>query len=406
MRLLGFVLATLIVVGAVSAVVFRQEVGRFRYQTSLFTGASQHDNFNRQEDFYPINEMPGSTDPRPFPRGVDFDLPETFSHKNKIRDSRAFLERTDTAALFILHDGKIRFENYWLTGGADVAWLTHSVSKSMVATAVGLALKEGRIKSLDDPITRYVPTLKESGYDGVPIRHILQMSSGIRWTEDYADRASDINLFGVTLLTGGSYDDFVGARVSERSPGGYHHYTGMDTQALTMLVRASTQTSLADFLKEKFWHPLGMQDRAYWTTDRYGVELGLGGLSATARDLAKVGELYRNGGNWFGNQILDPAWVTASTTVTEPHLARGENPASAHRMGYGYHWWLPEGDDQDYSAIGIYNQFIYVNPKFQTVIVKLSAYRDYANGETAEHYLEAETFSLFRAIASQVGQTP
>ncbi|MEM9624563.1 MAG: serine hydrolase, partial [Pseudomonadota bacterium] len=208
--------------------------------------------------------------------------------------------------------------------------------------------------------------------------------------------------FGRTLFTGGSYDTFVAQRVRERPPGEYNNYKGVDSQALTMLVRAVSGKSLAEYLTDQVWHPMGMQDRAYWTTDNLGVELGLGGLSASARDLAKVGELYLNGGVWRGVQLLDAEWVEAATSVMAPHLVRGESAASKHTMGYGYQWWLPDGDDQDFSAIGIYNQFVYVNPRADTVVVKLSAYRDYANLEVERPYMEAENFSFFRAIARRI----
>lgn len=389
----------LAVIGLIVFMVLPIDIGRLNYQTSLFTGAPQAENFVRQDSFYPINEMQPAAIPFEFPTGGSLTLPKNFSHGDRVFETDAFLTKTDTGALLVVQQGQLVFEHYALTGGADIPWLTHSLSKSFVATAVGLALDDGQIESLDDPIDHYVKELAASGYTGVSIRDVLQMSSGIRWNEDYADPESDLNQFGTTLFTGDSYDDFVAARVNERPPGQYNRYTGMDAQALTMLVRAVTGASLAQYLQAKLWTPLGMQDRGYWTTDNGGVELGLGGLSATARDLAKLGELYRLGGVWLDQQILSAEWVRAATTVTAPHLARGENPNSEHSMGYGYQWWLPDGDDQDFSGIGIYNQFIYVNPRHSTVIVKLSAYKNYANLEVEDPYLEAETFSLFRKIA-------
>ncbi|MEM1230689.1 MAG: serine hydrolase domain-containing protein [Pseudomonadota bacterium] len=395
--LIGLLLLALLI--AAAAVFFRAELQRLRYQRSLFTGAPQHEHFVRQEDYYPVNEMPAAPTPVAFLAGPALALPRTFEHRGATLETAAFLERTDTAALLVLHRGAVRHESYALSGGPEIPWLTHSVSKSLVATAVGIALRKGLIAQLSDPIDRYVPALAGSGYAGVSILDVLQMASGIRWNEDYADRESDLNRFGAVMFRGDSYDAFVAQRVRERPPGEYHSYVGMNSQALTMLVRAVTGESLATFLSRELWSPLGAQDRAYWSTDRFGVELGLGGLSASARDLAKVGELYRKGGQWQGTTLLDAAFVKSATSVTAAHLARGPNPASAHRMGYGYHWWLPDGDEQDYSAIGIYNQFVYVSPAHDAVIVKLSAYRDYATSHEPSAYLEAETFSLLRALA-------
>ncbi|MEM8768853.1 MAG: serine hydrolase domain-containing protein [Pseudomonadota bacterium] len=400
MKIVFVVVCALLVVLLSVGAVFMPELNRLLYQRSLFTGAEQHQHFTQQHEYYPVNEMAPAATPHELPPGEPFALPESFVHGDRVINTEAFLTHTDTAALLVLHDGRVRFENYWLSGGPEVPWLTHSVSKSLVATAVALALQEGLIEDLGDSISNYVPALMGSGFDGVSIRDVLQMSSGLRWNEDYADPESDLNRFGLTMLTGSSYDSFVAGRVRQRPPGEYMHYVGMNSQALTMLVRAVTGRSLADYLAERLWQPLGAQDRAYWSTDGEGVELGLGGLSASARDLAKLGELYRLGGSWHGAPLLDPAWVTAATTVQAPHLARGERANAQHTMGYGYHWWLPDGDDQDYSAIGIYNQFVYVSPAHEAVIVKLSAYRDYATSHEPSAYLEAETFSLFRTLVA------
>jgi CubicO group peptidase (beta-lactamase class C family) len=128
--------------------------------------------------------------------------------------------------------------------------------------------------------------------------------------------------------------------------------------------------------------------------------MAFAGLNATARDYAKIGELFRNKGSWFGKQIVSEDWVTNATHSSKAHLLPGENPASDYPMGYGYQWWLMDGDEGEYSAIGVYNQFIYVNPTKDLVIVKLSAFSDYATVETEEGYREFQTIELFRAIGN------
>lgn len=399
LKIAGYILLALLVIGLVLGLLYRQEIRRALYQGSLFSGAEQAQNFVRQADYYPVNRMTASDSPFQFPEGTPLALPQDFTYEGQSLPVEAFLTETDTVALLVLKDGKLVYENYWQTGGKDVQWLSHSVSKSFVSAAIGLAVRDGLIKSIEDPISDYVPLLKGSGYDGVRIKDVLQMSSGIRWTEKYSNGTSDINRFGWTMLKGASYDAFVASMVAETEPGTQNRYTGMDTQALTMLVRAVTGQSLAAYLQKELWLPMGMEFDAFWTTDNRGVELGLGGLNATARDFAKLGELYRLGGNWHGTQILPADWVAASTTPDAPHLQRGANDISTHAMGYGYQWWLPVGDDQDYSAIGIYNQFIYVNPEENTVIVKLSANRNYAQNSDPSSYREVETFEFLRALA-------
>jgi len=399
LKIAGYILLALLVIGLVLGLIYRQEIRRALYQGSLFSGSEQAQNFVRQSDYYPVNRMTASGNPFQFPKGTPLGLPQDFTYEGASLQVEDFLTETDTVALLVLKDGKLVYENYWQTGGKDVQWLSHSVSKSFVSAGVGLAVRDGLIKSIEDPISDYVPLLKGSGYDGVRIKDVLQMSSGIRWTEKYSSGTSDINRFGMTMLKGASYDAFVASMVPETEPGTQNRYTGMDTQALTMLVRAVTGQSLAAYLQKELWLPMGMEFDAFWTTDNSGVELGLGGLNATARDFAKLGELYRLGGNWHGTQILPADWVAASITPDAPHLQRGANDISTHAMGYGYQWWLPVGDAQDYSAIGIYNQFIYVNPEEKTVIVKLSANRNYAQNSDPSSYREIETFEFLRALA-------
>ena len=380
---------------------YRQEIARYRYQTSLFTGADQQHHFVRQERYFPINEMPPSERPYIFPKGEGLALPAKFAHNAETFETSEFLKSTDTAAMLVLKDGEILFENYWLTGQVDRPWLTHSVSKSFISAAVGLDIRDGHIRSVEDPISQYVPAFKGSGYEGVAIRDILQMSSGIKWDETYSDPNSDINRLGKVMFFGRPYDDFVATMVNEKTPGTYNRYTGMDTQALTALVAEATGKSVADFLTEHLWHPLGAEHQAFWITDKSGRELGLGGFNATARDLAKLGELYRLKGNWNGTQILPEDWVSASIMPMAPHLVAGENEQSAHAFGYGYHWWLPDADTRDFTAIGIYNQFIYVSPETGFVIVKLSCNRYYASEDSPRAYREPETLSLFQAIIDQ-----
>lgn len=401
LRVTVVVVGVILVVLAGVAIAKRQLIARGRYQTSLFTGAPQHESFVRQAELYPVARMSASPSPRPFDAGPRLTLPASFVWEGRDVSVPAFLTETDTAALLVLQDGRLVFEEYWLTGGRDVPWLTHSVSKSVVSAAVGLALRDGKIASVDDAISDYVPAFAGSGYDGVRIEDVLQMSSGVRWNEDYTDRNSDINLFGWTMFLGRSYDAFVAGRVRENPPGTRHRYTGMDTMALGMLVAAASGQPLARYLETELWHPLGAEHGAFWTTDDAGVPLALGGFNATARDLAKLGELYRREGDWHGTRILPADWVSASTSAVKPHLVPGKRELSTHEMGYGYQWWLPEGGQGDYSAIGIYNQFVYVSPATRTVIVKLSANRRYAVDGT---FQEKETFELFRRIAAEAAR--
>lgn len=374
--------------------------GRMAFVTSLFTGVEQYEYFNRLAEIFPHHVIKASSVPHALPRGATSELPAQYSYEGQQRDTKAFLEQTDTAALLVLADGRIVYENYWLTGGPDTHWMSMSVGKSFVSALVGIAVAEGRIASIEDPITRYVPELAGSAYDGVRIKDVLQMSSGARWNEDYSDPDSDIMRYLHAFGSGGSLDQFTASLVRQREPGTYNYYNSTDTQALGMLLVRATGQSLAAYAQEKLWEPLGMERDAYWITDDQGMEMAAGGLQVVARDYAKLGQLYLDGGRWQGRQIVPEAWVRDSVTPDAPHVMPGLNPD--YPLGYGYQWWVPPGDEGEFSAIGVYNQFVYVNPTRKLVIVKLSANSAYGTTSDDSSWRELESFEFFRAIGASM----
>jgi len=399
-KILLITLGSLVALIGVAYIVFKPNLGRLGMAATLFTGVEQYENFAKINELYPTTLLTAASTPYDFPSGEPLELPDRFSFEGKDFSVDDFLALTDTSALLVIQEGSVRFEEYFLTGGRDVNWLSMSVAKSFTSTLIGIAYDEGLINSLDDPITDYVPELAGSAYDGVAIVDILEMSSGAAWNEDYADPDSDVMRMSKIMGIGGSLDKFTADIKPERVPGTYNRYNSADTQALGMLVSRATGRSLTQYMQEKLWEPLGTESDAYWIIDDFDVEMAFAGLNATARDYAKIGELFRNKGSWFGKQIVSEDWVTNATHSSKAHLLPGENPASDYPMGYGYQWWLMDGDEGEYSAIGVYNQFIYVNPTKDLVIVKLSAFSDYATVETEEGYREFQTIELFRAIGN------
>lgn len=397
------VVGIVLVVGVVFVATNMKSVDRLGFVGTLFTGAEQYENFPRIHEIFPVTRLTASTKPFEFEQGEDVTIPDSYEFAGQQLSSSEFLTTTDTSALLVLVDGKVRHEAYTLTGGVDVTWLSMSVAKSFVSALIGIAVSEGDIEDISQPITQYVPELAGSAYDGVRIKDVLQMSSGAGWNEDYSDPESDVMRMGSIMAIGGSLDEFVRTVQPEREPGSYNQYNSADTQALGMLLSRATGRTITDYMQEKLWQPLGMKHDAYWMVDDNQVEMAFGGLNATARDYAKLGELYRNNGDWQGTTLVDSEWIKASVTPDAPHLLPGENSASDYPMGYGYQWWLMDGDEGEYSAIGVYNQFIYIHPTKNMVIVKLSAFGDYATVESEAGYREFETIAFFRAIAAKVG---
>ena len=376
-----------------------QDEERLLWVSSLFSGSDQYQKFNRVYELFPTSNLVPSNNPSSFEIESMIELPNSFVYESRSVDVNEYLDRTDVSALVILKDGKIRYENYWLTGGREVKWISMSVGKSFVSALVGIALDQGHIKSIQDPVSIYVPQLKDSAYDGVSIKDILQMSSGASWNEDYGDPNSDINRSVRIFALGGSLDEFAASLTNENEPGTFNRYNSTDTQVLGMLLREATGTSITEFMQEMLWDPIGAEDNAYWLLDSENMEVAYGGLNATARDYAKLGELYRLRGRMNNKQIIPEKWVDESVRPDAPHLMPGENSMSDYPLGYGYQWWIPD-ESGDYMAIGVYNQFIYVSPKNNSVVVQLAANKIYGVDAIETTVSEFESIAFLRTLAN------
>ncbi len=378
---------------------YRKELGRLYRVVTLFEPNVIVDNFRNMDTMF------GSY--RTVHRGETVlelkegkrALPETYVYGGEVKKTAEFIDETWTTGLIVLKGDTVAFEEYYRGNDRDSKAISWSVAKSFVSALIGIAVEEGYIKDIEDPVTAYVPQLTGTGYDNVAIKDVLEMSSGVRFDETYADFFSDINRMGRVIALNKSLDSFVASLENEREPGTFNHYVSMDTQALGMVLREATGRDISSYLEEKIWKKTGMESDAYWITDGDGMELAFGGLNVVLRDYARFGLLYLNGGKMMGQQIVPADWVRASVNPSEPHLLPGKRDSSDWVLGYGYQWWIPENPEGDFLAIGIYNQFIYVSPKYDVVIAKTSAYADYdLDGEAKE----LETIAFFRAIAQSL----
>jgi len=373
-------------------------------QLALFSGAPQHQNFGRFKDMAPTSAMVASTKPFAFPVGKSIDLPNHYSFEGQQKSVEEFFTETDTTALLVLKEGQMVLERYALTGGPDVHWISWSVSKSFVSALVGIAVHEGHIRTVEDPISDYIPVPKGSAYHDVSIKNVLQMSSGARWNEDYSDPSCDV--FRLAAAMGGamSLEEFVAGMATESPPGTVCRYNSGETQALGMLLAYATKRTLSDYMQEKLFEPLGMNAAGYWLVDKTGKEMAFAGLNLIARDFIKIGELYRNDGVWNGKQVVPAAWVKASITADASHLVPGKPWLSDHTLpfGYGYQWWLPAGQDGEFTALGIYNQVVYADRSRGVVIYKQSANRSYGTSKDEATNREIETIEFVRSIARHI----
>ncbi len=328
-------------------------------------------------------------------------LPETFTYRDKEHSFQDLLNQSGTTGLIIIKDDTILYENYFQGEQEDDRHSMFSVTKSFVSALFGITLEQGLIESIEDPVTKYLPELNGSGYEGVKIRDVLTMSSGVLFNEDYGDLMSDVNRMSMTIATKGSLNEFAASLGREREPGTYNHYVSVDTHVLGMIITRVTGRTLTDLLIEKIWQPVGMEYESIWMIDGEGMEVAMGGLQVALRDMARFGRLYMHGGNWNGTQLVPESWVKASVTPDAPHLMPGaDNPGSDTAFGYGFQWWVPEHPRGDFMAVGIYDQFIYIDPTTGVIIAKTSANKKFVDPETPR--LTNATIHAFQQIAASV----
>lgn len=341
------------------------------------------DNFRTINVDFPYNELPAAKAPISFPEDTNEQvLPEEFTYSGgTVIETDDFLEDTYATGLLVLQDDTIRHEAYFRGHTPETPQIVWSVSKSFLSALFGIAVSEGYIQSLEQKVEEYCPELVGSGYEGVRIKDVLQMSSGVVFNEDYGDFWSDINRWGRGFAWGSSQDDFAASLVRALEPGTFHHYVSINTHVLGMILVRATGRGVTEYAQEKLWEPLGMEHASYWLKDDYDMEMALGGLNTTIRNCAKIGSVFANGGRFRGQQVVPEDWVRASVTPDAAHLRPGVRTNSAHDLGYGYQWWVPESDQGEFLAVGVYNQFIYVNPTTNTVIVKHSANPNFTKGD-------------------------
>jgi len=292
-----------------------------------------------------------------------------------------YLDSNRVAGILVMKDGRIVLERYRYGNTERTRWMSMSVAKSITSTLVGVALKQGHIASLDDSVTRYVPSLAGSAYDGVSLRDVLTMSSGVRWNETYTDTTSDRRTLLEAQIAGRAGGALHVMRALPRAapPGTVNNYNTGETQIVAEVLRGATGLPLSVYLSDRIWKPAGMEADAYWWLDSPGgVEIGGSGIAATLRDYARFGQLILDGGVVGRDTLLPAGWVPEAT---QPRALR-----DGSIIDYAYLWWpgtTPAGRrDRAFSAEGIFGQFIYVNPADRVVIVVWSAWPKPTNGVT------------------------
>ncbi|MCA3715860.1 MAG: beta-lactamase family protein [Phenylobacterium sp.] len=310
-------------------------------------------------------------------------LDPVFTHAGRTWTVDEYMATYRVSGLLVIRDGRVLLEKYGLGRRPQDRWTSFSVAKSVTAILVGAAIQDGRIKSLQTPVTDILPELRGSAYDGVTLRQLLMMSSGVRWSEDYSDPNSDVAkgpTEGVKLAQGqpGLNPVVAYMRTLPRAhaPGTKFNYNTGETDLVGILLARAVGMGLADYASEKIWKPYGMEMEGAWVTDPGGLERGGCCISMTLRDYGRVGQFVLDEGVIDGHPVLPPGWAREATSK---QIENGQ-------AGYGYFWWMqPNGA---YQATGIFGQSITTFREDRIIIVVNSAWPksggpDLRDGRTA-----------------------
>ncbi len=304
------------------------------------------------------------------------------------------LAANDTIAFVVIQDDMILFENYFQGHSQAAISQPFSMSKSITSGLVGMAIQDGYLEGVDQPLVDLVPELVAAGYGTVTLEHLLTMQSGTAYVEN-DNPFSEHVIFNYTP----NLVDEILAIPMERPPGKLWRYKSGDNALLALaLDRALGEETITAYAQRRLWDGLGMAHPGVWTTDREddGLEKTWCCLAAAAEDFAKIGRLYLNNGQWNGVQVLPPDWVARATRPAIPADRWPEDYAAAGLSNYGYQWWLLSPETGDYLALGKDGQYLYINPATGATIVRLG----WSQGEI----FTSAWVDLFQSISAAVSE--
>lgn len=332
----------------------------------------QANTFRNIDKLFPTRTVRRGATVRPLPPHERQLADVSFTSKGKAYDLADYLSQNRVSGLIVLKDGKVALEDYELGNTPRTRWMSMSVVKSISSTLVGAAIRDGHIRSIDDPVTAYLPELAGSAYDGVTIRNLLHMASGVKWNETYTDPTSDRRrMLDLQIAQKpGEIVKLMAGLPRAAPPGTKWNYSTGETHIVGALIRAATKMPVADYLSQKIWQPAGMEaDATWWLESPGGLEVGGSGLSATLRDYARFGQFFMENGVVGDRHILPDGWRDEASAPA----ALGDRRVDH----YGYMWWLLSGGGPAHAgafeAEGIFGQHVYINPAQRVVIAVWSA---------------------------------
>ena len=316
-------------------------------------------------------------------------------------DLDEYLVRNHVTGFLALRNDTIVVERYLHGANSRSRFVSQSIGKSVVSILIGAAIEAGKLASVDDPVIRYLPELAGSGYQGVTIKNVLQMATGVDYSENYRDSTSGAAKIGAALITGRpSFAEFAKSmRPTATPPGTRFEYQSVNTQVLGLLLERVTGQPLNRWAERALWSKLGAgADGFFYRAKSQPETCAFACFNATLRDYGRIGLLMLGGGAIGGRRVVSEDWVRQSTTPDADYLRPAPPATGMPRYGYGYQWWIPSGEEGVFMAIGIYGQAIYVNPAKRVVVVQTSAWPT----PIGDDRLGAERSAMFAAIAGSV----
>lgn len=354
--------------------------------------------YSHFDEIFPSRRIRAATDRWSFKRRPEPPIEYTFdSQRLTIAD---YLKRNPVTGLLIAKDDVILYEHYQYSRTDRDRFLSQSLAKTIVAMLVGIAVSEGGIKSIDDPASIYVPGLAGTEYGNTPIRALLNMSSGVAFSEVY-DGQDDIARLGRALFGGQEKDAAtIVAQFNTRSspPDTQWHYASIETEILGLILRSATSMPVADYFHDRIWDAIGAEADASWAVDGGGQEIAFCCVNATLRDYARFGRLLAHTGTWEGRQLIPHQWILDATTVKSADKHLLPKVATSY-FGYGYQTWILPGEQRRFALLGIRGQFILVDPASKLVMVHTAVRQ-----KPSEPGSLREPLALWFAVLEQFGR--
>lgn len=349
--------------------------------------------FSHLDSILPHHRLPRAERPRELPAAA---TAPAYIYQGRTIDD--FLARRRITGLMVIKDGVVQVERYQYDRTPAQRLLSNSMAKSITSIAVGMALQEGRIRSLDDKAAVYVPELAGSAYGETPIRALLRMGSGIQFSERY-DGGDDLSKYVARQFSDGTISALRSFGARDAPAGQRFQYASVETIVLGLVVRGATGQGLSAYVAERLWQPMGAEADATWTVDPGGFEYAWGNFNATLRDWGRLAMLLADNGARDGKQIIPRDYLLEATDFRRHPAAFAPGTATPY-YGYAYQFWTYPGASRRFALLGVFGQSIFVDPQLRLALVITAVQRDPTS--ISDGY-GAERNALWRSIVGYYG---